>query len=60
MSDFVVAIGLVFVLEGMLYALAPVAAKKLAAMAIETDEAQLRRAGLIAAVLGVGLVWLGR
>lgn len=60
MTDFIVALGLVLVIEGALYTLAPAAVKRLAAVAIETSETQLRVGGLIAAVIGLGVVWLVR
>lgn len=60
MGDFVAALGLVLVIEGVLYALAPGGAKRLAATALSLSDAQLRRGGLIAAFAGLGLVWLVR
>ena len=46
MAQFLVAIGLVFVIEGLLFAAFPTAAKRLAATAIETPENSLRVAGI--------------
>ena len=60
MSDFVVAIGLVFAIEGLVFAAFPGAAKRLAAHAVETPEASLRMAGVVSAVIGVALIWLVR
>ncbi len=60
MSDLATAVALVFVIEGVAYALFPDAAKKMMAMAIEQPSSTLRKFGLMAAVLGVGLVWLIR
>lgn len=60
MSDLVVAIGLVLVLEGAVYALAPTLVRRMAAVALETTESQLRIGGLVAAVVGLGVVWLVR
>lgn len=60
MSDLIVALGLVLVLEGAVYALAPTMVKRLAAVAIETEENQLRIGGTVAAILGLGLVWIVR
>ena len=60
MSDILVALGLVLVLEGALYALFPEFMKRVAAQALETPGDTLRVAGLISAGLGVGLVWLIR
>lgn len=60
MSEFIVAIGLVLVLEGLIFAGWPTAAKRLAATAIESPEGSLRVAGIASAVLGLVLIWLVR
>lgn len=60
MSEFIVAIGLVLVIEGLLFAAFPATAKRLAAHAVESPEASLRLAGVVSAALGVALVWLVR
>ena len=60
MSDFVVAVALVLVLEGILFAAFPVMAKRAMLSAMETPDATLRIAGLVAAVVGVAIVWAVR
>ena len=60
MSDFVTAIGLVLVLEGLLYAAAPSFIRRMAADVTRMPEATLRTIGLIVLVVGVGIVWLIR
>jgi uncharacterized protein len=60
MSDFVVAIGLVLAIEGLIFAAFPAAAKRLAANALESPEGSLRIAGVVSAVLGIIIVWLIR
>lgn len=60
MTDFVVAIGLVLVMEGVVYGLFPGLARRMAAQAVETPEQVLRVAGLAAIAAGVGIVWLVR
>ena len=60
MSEFVVAIGLVLVIEGIVFAGCPNAAKRLAASAIESPEISLRLAGIASAVIGLLLIWLVR
>ncbi len=60
MIDLATALALVLVLEGLLWAAAPDGMKRAAAMAIGLANGQLRRGGLIAAALGVFLVWLLR
>jgi uncharacterized protein len=60
MSEFIVAIGLVLVIEGLVFAGFPAAAKRLAASAVESPEMSLRIAGIGSAVIGLLLIWLVR
>jgi uncharacterized protein YjeT (DUF2065 family) len=60
MNEFLTAIGLVLVIEGMCYALAPRRLKALMAMAERVPEETLRTGGLIALGVGFGLIWLAR
>ncbi|MBO0711599.1 MAG: DUF2065 family protein [Acetobacteraceae bacterium] len=60
MSEFVVALGLVLVIEGIVFAGFPNAAKRLAANAMESPETSLRLAGIASAVIGLLLIWLVR
>jgi uncharacterized protein YjeT (DUF2065 family) len=60
MSDFLVGLGFVLVIEGMLYAAFPGGLKKMMAMAQEMPEQSLRAGGLVALAAGVLLVWLVR
>ncbi len=60
MSDFLVALGLVFMIEGIVFAAFPDAAKRAVTAMLETPDAVLRAVGLASAVLGLGLVWLIR
>ena len=60
MSDFLVALGLVLVIEGVLYGGLPNLARRLAAEVLATPEQTLRTAGLVAAAVGVAIVWLVR
>jgi uncharacterized protein len=60
MGQFLVAVGLVLVIEGLLFAAFPTAAKRLAASALESPESVLRVAGIVSAVLGLALIWLVR
>jgi uncharacterized protein YjeT (DUF2065 family) len=48
------------VIEGLLFAAFPAAAKRLAATALESPENSLRIAGIVSAVLGLILIWLVR
>jgi uncharacterized protein YjeT (DUF2065 family) len=60
MSDFLAALGLVFVIEGLIFAAFPTSAKKAMASVLETPEATLRAVGVGSAVIGVIVVWLAR
>ncbi len=60
MSDFLVALGLVFAIEGLLFAAFPGLAKRAMAHVTETPDNALRIVGIISAVIGVALVWLVR
>lgn len=60
MSELFTALALAVALEGIAYALFPDGMKRMMAVAMEQPSANLRTAGLCAAVLGVGIVWLIR
>jgi uncharacterized protein len=60
MTDLGVALALVLVIEGLLWAIAPDSMKRAAAMALAVANSRLRRWGLGAATLGVAVVWLLR
>jgi uncharacterized protein len=60
MRDFATAIALILVIEGILYTLMPETMKRLAVRTMSTPAQALRAAGLIAACLGVALVWVLR
>jgi uncharacterized protein YjeT (DUF2065 family) len=60
MLDFLAALGLVFVIEGLVFAAFPQQAKRAVASVVETPEATLRAIGIGSAIIGVVLVWLVR
>jgi uncharacterized protein len=60
MSDFVVALGLFFAIEGIFLAAFPSGAKRAMTSALEMADGSLRLAGLISAVVGIVIVWLVR
>ncbi|MEC7536554.1 MAG: DUF2065 domain-containing protein [Pseudomonadota bacterium] len=60
MDDFLTAIGLVLVVEGVIYALFPQAMQRMMTQALEMPASSLRIGGLIAAVVGFAIVWLIR
>ena len=55
--DFLTALALVVVIEGILYALSPELMKRMAARTATVPVQTLRLGGLLAACLGVVLVW---
>jgi uncharacterized protein len=60
MWDFIVAIGLVLALEGLLFAAFPGAAKQAMANVLETPDAILRGVGIASALIGIVVIWLVR
>ncbi|WP_430463752.1 DUF2065 domain-containing protein [Tabrizicola sp.] len=60
MSVFVMALGLVFVIEGLVLALAPSRLEQIVEMLAALSRDQRRALGLLAVALGVGLVLLAR
>lgn len=59
-SDFLAALGLVLVFEGLLYGGLPALAKRMAADVIEMPEPVMRGIGLAVMAGGVLIVWLVR
>ena len=60
MSDFLVAVGLVLVIEGTLYAAFPAGLKRMMTMVQDMPDQSLRSGGLAAIGIGVAVVWLVR
>jgi len=60
MPDFLVALGLVFVIEGLVFAAFPASAKKAMLSVTETPDTPLRLIGIGSAIFGLVLVWLIR
>jgi uncharacterized protein YjeT (DUF2065 family) len=60
MSNLAVALGLVLVIEGSLWALAPGIGRRLLEVAAETPESTLRLVGGAAVAAGVLVIWLVR
>ena len=58
MSNLAVAVGLILVIEGSLWALAPGLARKFLEVAAETPESTLRMVGALAAAAGVLVIWI--
>ena len=60
MSDFLAALGLVFVIEGLIFAAFPEAAKRAMTSVLETPDVSVRLIGVGSAVVGLFIVWLAR
>ena len=60
MSDFLIALGLVFVIEGLVFAAFPHAAKRAIVNVLETPENLLRLVGIVCAAVGVVVIWVVR
>ena len=60
MRELLTALALVLVIEGLLYAAFPEQMRRMVVSLLELPASTLRVGGLIAAVIGVGIVWLLR
>ncbi len=60
MVDFLAALGLVFMIEGLVFAAFPGPAKRAVASVLETPDQALRAIGIGSAVIGLLVVWLVR
>jgi uncharacterized protein len=60
MSQLFVALGLVFVVEGLFFAAFPGPARRSAVAILETPEQALRVIGVISAAIGVFVIWMTR
>ena len=60
MSVILLAIGLVLVIEGLAFALAPSRLEDLLALIAGMSQDRRRMIGLIAVALGVAIIWLAR
>ena len=60
MMDLVTALGLALAIEGVLYALFPDAMRKMMAQILSQPPTVVRTSGLLAAAVGVVIVWLVR
>ena len=57
MSDFIVAIGLVLVIEGLMFSAFPATAKRAMESVQQSPDGALRSVGIISAVIGIALIW---
>ncbi|GAK32383.1 hypothetical protein JCM17846_08590 [Iodidimonas nitroreducens] len=59
-TDFVVALGLAFVLEGVAYILMPDQMRRLHALVLSSENEKLRLAGIGGLLFGFVMIWVGR
>ena len=59
-DELLTAIALILVIEGGLYALFPEGMRRMALQIEKVTPSYLRSAGLLAATVGVGIIWLIR
>ncbi|TCO09987.1 hypothetical protein EV666_11620 [Camelimonas lactis] len=57
-TDLVVALGLLLAIEGLLLACAPEFSRRMAAEILAAPGERLRLTGVVAAVVGVAIIWL--
>lgn len=57
MQELILALGILLVVEGALYALFPAAMKRMMAIVQQMPDSNLRTAGMVFAFLGTLLVW---
>lgn len=60
LTAIIIALGLVLVIEGAIYALFPEGMKRMMRIALAQPPARLRAIGLAMALIGLGVVWLLR
>jgi uncharacterized protein YjeT (DUF2065 family) len=60
MSEFVVALGLVFVIEGLVFAAFPAQTRRAVAAVLDTPDQALRLIGLLSAMFGMAVIWFMR
>jgi uncharacterized protein YjeT (DUF2065 family) len=60
MGDFLVALGLVFVIEGLAFAAFPALTKRAMEHVLATPDGVLRLVGIVSAVIGVVVIWMVR
>ena len=59
-ADFLIGVGILLVIEGLMFAAAPAWLKRAMKSALETPDHILRGAGIGSAVVGLILIWLIR
>lgn len=57
MDDFIVALGLVFVIEGLVFSAFPATAKHAMESVQQAPDGTLRTVGIVSAIIGIVLIW---
>jgi uncharacterized protein len=60
LADFLIGVGILFVIEGLMFAAIPVWLKRAMKSALTTPEPVLRAVGIGSAVAGLILIWVVR
>jgi uncharacterized protein len=59
-TDFLIGVGILFVLEGLMFAASPAWMRRAMKSALATPDNLLRIVGIVSAVLGLVLIWAVR
>ena len=59
-TDFIVGVGILFVLEGLMFAASPAWMRRAMKSALATPDNVLRSVGIVSAVAGLVLIWFVR
>jgi uncharacterized protein YjeT (DUF2065 family) len=59
-ADFLIGLGILFVLEGLMFAASPAWMRRAMKSAMVTPDNILRAVGIVSAVVGLLLIWLVR
>lgn len=60
MTEFLVGLGLLLAVEGLIFAIAPSAAKEAMRSAAEAPADRLRLIGIVSAVAGIVVIWAAK
>jgi uncharacterized protein YjeT (DUF2065 family) len=60
MADFIVALGLVFVIEGLVFSAFPATAKRAMESVQQASDQSLRVIGIVSALIGIMVIWAVR
>ncbi|MCP5381301.1 MAG: DUF2065 domain-containing protein [Kordiimonadaceae bacterium] len=58
MTEFIIALGLLFIIEGFIYAFFPASMKRMIKLVLEQDENSIRLVGLVAVFIGLVIIYM--